>query len=242
MDKGPPKIRIRDGGLNTLGLKNTVNRQKTAINSLQVEKARLEVLSNVDAMTGLLNVEGMWLAIAEKCHEISRDSEQSRGTDGLGFVFYDFIQFHELNNEIGQENGNLVLKEGAELIRLEHRNEDKIARYGGDEDLAVMRVKSKNELTNIVYTSRHERSGDSTMSMLDSINSKIKTFLLEKFPDVVEKYGVEIGTFRSGYCYIPNETIVNSSPEEIQQISKSRLNILSISVKAGRGNEVSGDD
>ncbi len=223
-------IRVREGARNLPGLEQTVDKSNTKILRLEETLSRLEPLLRIDPSTELLNKTGMWYEIWRNCGEIGRESEKGRSKDGLGFVFYDFVNFHTVNDEIGQENGDIVLREGASVIKNTHRNTDHIARYGGDEDLAIIRVNNEEELSNILNV-RHDREGQESVSILDLINRKIKLFMKMSFPDFVRDNGEITGTLKSGFCFVTNDEIVNNDQENLEEIIRSRLNELSMRVK-----------
>lgn len=223
-------IRVREGARNLPGLKQTIDQSTTKILRLEETLSRLEPLLRIDPSTELLNKTGMWYEIWRNCGEIGRESEKGRSKDGLGFVFYDFVNFHTVNDEIGQENGDIVLREGASVIKNTHRNTDHIARYGGDEDLAIMRVNNEEELSNILNV-RHDREGQESVSILDLINRKMKLFMKKYFPDFVRDNGEITGTLKSGFSFVTNDEIVNNGQENLEEIIRSRLNELSMRVK-----------
>lgn len=217
-------VRARKGGQNKLGLQGTIGQLNKQVNEL-------EPLVMIEPKTGLLNERGMWNDMRRKIAEIGRDTESTDKKEGLGLVFYDFINFKVVNDAIGQENGNTVLQEGAKYIREEHRGQDGVGRYGGDEDLVVLKVASEEELFTILNVGRHERSGAEGAAILDSINAKLKLFMKNKFASFVQQHGEMPGTLRSAYCFVTNEEIMDNDQEGLEQIIRTRINELSIVVK-----------
>jgi diguanylate cyclase (GGDEF)-like protein len=233
MDRLSNNIRVRDGARNLLGLKNQVETSKNKIKSLEAKIGELEPLVRVDAKTGALNDRGMWHEIWEKVSSIEKDTK--RTNDGIGFVYYDLIQFHDTNNILGQENGDLIIKKGVEILKNLHRPEDNVVRYGGDEDLVMMRVGSFDQLENILTISRHDESGAEVQPILDKVKQDMKSYMQSTFPDFVEEHGSMAGTFRNGYCFVDHEEITGNTPEDLETLIRERLNEMTIRVKGHGG-------
>lgn len=56
----------------------------------------------------------------------------------ISLIMADFVDFHKVNVEFGHLEGDRVLEEAAEVLRLAIRDADVLVRYGGDEFLIVM--------------------------------------------------------------------------------------------------------
>ena len=106
----------------------------------QVADRRIHFLAHHDALTGLTNrsrlVERLDNAV------IARVSEGS----GLAVHFIDLDRFKEVNDSLGHDGGDFLLKSVAERLRSVTRDEDIVARLGGDEFVVVQNsVTSKEE-------------------------------------------------------------------------------------------------
>jgi diguanylate cyclase (GGDEF)-like protein/putative nucleotidyltransferase with HDIG domain len=92
------------------------------------EELRSEVAhSNRDALTGLLNHRSFHTALAAEVEAAHR-----RETD-LSLVVFDIDDFRLINDRYGHEAGDRVLRQIAEHLDDRLRNEDHLARIGGEE-------------------------------------------------------------------------------------------------------------
>ncbi|MDQ3849425.1 MAG: diguanylate cyclase [Actinomycetota bacterium] len=87
--------------------------------------------SITDDLTGLANRRGFGDAL-------SREVERSKRFGGtLGLVLLDLDDFKDINDRYGHQQGDVVLREVARVLRESSREIDQPARYGGEE-LAVV--------------------------------------------------------------------------------------------------------
>ncbi len=100
-----------------------------AVTNRKLERSirQLEVTARTDELTGLVNrrwlnlmLEGRW-AEAER-HDLS-----------LGFMMIDLDGFKALNDSLGHQQGDEVLKAVGDMLRYACREIDVAARFGGDE-------------------------------------------------------------------------------------------------------------
>jgi len=97
---------------------------------LEVERIRHSALH--DSLTGLAN-RGLLLDQGEK--EIAR---AKRFGGSVGVVFIDLDRFKTVNDTLGHEVGDQLLRELGRRIQAKFRENDTLARFGGDEFVAVM--------------------------------------------------------------------------------------------------------
>ncbi len=93
-------------------------------------KEALEELGHIastDPLTGLLNRRGFESRAAA---EISRSERHGRP---VGLVFFDIDNFKRVNDEHGHPVGDVVLREVARRMQASSRQEDIVARWGGEE-------------------------------------------------------------------------------------------------------------
>ncbi len=97
----------------------------------------LRDLINCDAFTNLYNRE----YFDKRLTEIMKIS--SRYNHKVSLVLIDIDFFKKFNDTYGHQVGDFVLKEVAKTIRIGLREVDTVARYGGDEFVAIMPETSK---------------------------------------------------------------------------------------------------
>jgi diguanylate cyclase (GGDEF)-like protein/putative nucleotidyltransferase with HDIG domain len=98
-------------------------------NALRYQRSRLE--ATTDALTGLANAREFHRRLE------TAFARPDRRETPLSLLLIDFDHFKTVNDELGHQHGDLVLRMGARIVRDAARAQDMVARYGGDE-LAVM--------------------------------------------------------------------------------------------------------
>ena len=92
----------------------------------------LRKLSEHDPLTGLLNRRGL---------EVNLDiaiSRSKRGSDQLALLLLDLDDFKSVNDTLGHEFGDILLKELSERLKTTIRDSDYLCRLGGDEFVILM--------------------------------------------------------------------------------------------------------
>jgi len=105
-------------------LKNLFKQYDTAINK---EKQNLFQKANFDTLTGLHNRAHFLFELKEHINIARRENKQ------LFILFLDLDHFKEINDSLGHQYGDKVLKVVAKRLKQVLRNTDIIARFGGDE-------------------------------------------------------------------------------------------------------------
>ncbi|MGF1663023.1 MAG: diguanylate cyclase domain-containing protein, partial [Kineosporiaceae bacterium] len=102
----------------------------------EVSRARAEAehRSNHDMLTGLLNRAAFHRLLAERCAEVAQAPDGRR--DHL--LFCDLDGFKAVNDELGHEAGDSVLRVFAQRLRDCLGSEATVARLGGDEFTALL--------------------------------------------------------------------------------------------------------
>ena len=88
--------------------------------------------SVTDDLTGLANLRGFKHALAGEVGRVRRSNSP------LGVVLIDLDNFKAVNDTYGHEQGNVVLREVARVLRESSRGSDLPARYGGEELALVL--------------------------------------------------------------------------------------------------------
>jgi diguanylate cyclase (GGDEF)-like protein/PAS domain S-box-containing protein len=94
------------------------------------EELRRQALT--DPLTGLMNRQGLRLLMHEAC-----DSD-SAGMGAVGLLMVDLDDFKEINDTLGHPIGDEVLVAVAERLTANVREDDAVARFGGDEFAVLM--------------------------------------------------------------------------------------------------------
>lgn len=117
------------------------------------EQREVEHAARHDALTGLLN-RGELFRLLESSLELAKREDMV-----LGVLFLDLDRFKVVNDTMGHEAGDALLKAVAERLRSTVRSTDIVARLGGDE---------------FVVLCRDLLSGDSVVSMATQIQKAFK--------------------------------------------------------------------
>jgi len=94
---------------------------------------QLSIEADTDALTGVGNRRKLQAELGSCVNERRR----SDGTVGL--LFIDIDHFKQINDTCGHDTGDRVLKMVTETLRRNLRTSDTLARWGGDEFLAIVR-------------------------------------------------------------------------------------------------------
>ena len=95
-------------------------------------EARLSKEVMTDAMTGLLNRRAMMLELVEES-QLWREKRLAGAV-----MFLDVDHFKQINDTLGHDVGDAVLKIFADRIKAVVRSSDKVARLGGDEFVVLL--------------------------------------------------------------------------------------------------------
>jgi diguanylate cyclase (GGDEF)-like protein len=107
---------------------STIQRELTRLNTNLVDsQAVLRDLVDIDPLTGLPNRRSLRTVLRQAVNT------------GATIVFFDLDNFKEINDRYGHQAGDECLRRFAAALRESFGADDHLARYGGDEFLAVTR-------------------------------------------------------------------------------------------------------
>ena len=104
----------------------------TDITAQKLAEDELRYLANYDALTGLPNRA---LLMDRIYHGIDQAKREKRT---LALCFIDLDKFKQINDSLGHDIGDLLLKEVARRLTLSLRESDTVARLGGDEFVVLL--------------------------------------------------------------------------------------------------------
>ncbi len=136
---GKLDVRVAVRGRGELGrLAGSINEMVKSLARDREERerieARLEVLADHDPLTGLLNRRSFFNRFSETLKLAGR----SRLEKTRALMLLDLDRFKEVNDTLGHEAGDLVLRETVSRIRALLRTADLFFRQGGDEFMVVL--------------------------------------------------------------------------------------------------------
>jgi len=120
------------------------------------EKEKFRQKSIIDPLTGLYNKEYLINAFSQIASRLRRNGKKAV------IAFIDLDQFKEINDSLGHEYGDMLIKEVAKRIKKNVRKSDIVSRFGGDEFVLILDEVEKPE--NIIGLIQR---------LLESINEKI---------------------------------------------------------------------
>lgn len=104
-----------------------------AVTTLLLQRTELAHQAGFDSLTGLPNRR----LLNDRLEQAVRRHERQDG-DRIGVLFIDLDGFKQINDQHGHKAGDAALRTAAERIRKEIRLSDTVARWGGDEFVAVI--------------------------------------------------------------------------------------------------------
>lgn len=118
------------------------------------EEERIQYIASHDVLTGLPNR----FLLTDRISQALVYAERNRLK--VGILFIDLDRFKNINDSLGHDVGDLLLKQVAERMAVCLRRSDTIARLGGDEFVAVLPdIESEHEIA-FVAEKMQEKFGD----------------------------------------------------------------------------------
>ncbi len=120
-----------------------LRRVNALLSQLDQARVSLQQVAHYDALTNLINRRGFNQIFAERLLE--RKLAKGR----LAVMFLDIDHFKRINDSLGHDAGDELLKVIAERIRSATRASDVVARFGGDEFCILIALQNANEARNL---------------------------------------------------------------------------------------------
>jgi len=110
-----------------IALLNDITERVTAEQKLQDQAKELEALSLTDELTGLHNRRGFVTLAGQELKLAARHQRNA------AVVYIDVNDLKPVNDQLGHDEGDRLLKDVAKVLRGTFRDSDVVARLGGDE-------------------------------------------------------------------------------------------------------------
>jgi diguanylate cyclase (GGDEF)-like protein/putative nucleotidyltransferase with HDIG domain len=171
--------------------------------------AEAESNALTDPLTGLPNARCMYLRFEQ---EVSRANRIKRP---FQVVMLDLDDFKQVNDTFGHKVGDQMLREVARLLQAQLREYDFLARYAGDEFVAIVQ----------------ELVGDQVEELRERIEKTISNFLLPVRADMFATVGISVGSATYGVhgetldqlLIAADQAMYSSKSEHKQRRSQLRL-------------------
>ncbi|MFK0089290.1 putative bifunctional diguanylate cyclase/phosphodiesterase [Pseudomonas sp. NPDC090755] len=116
-----------------------LRRVNVLLSQLDQARVSLQQAAHYDALTNLINRRGFNQVFAERL------VEQSSNEGMLAVMFLDIDHFKRINDSLGHDAGDELLKVIAGYIKAATRSQDVVARFGGDEFCILTALHSREE-------------------------------------------------------------------------------------------------
>ncbi|AXM96115.1 putative bifunctional diguanylate cyclase/phosphodiesterase [Pseudomonas plecoglossicida] len=116
-----------------------LRRVSTLLTQLDQARVSLQQAAHYDALTNLVNRRGFNQVFAERL------AEHTAGANRLAVMFLDIDHFKRINDSLGHDAGDELLRAIASHIKAATRSQDLVARFGGDEFCVVTSLASRDE-------------------------------------------------------------------------------------------------
>jgi diguanylate cyclase (GGDEF)-like protein/putative nucleotidyltransferase with HDIG domain len=143
-------------------------------NSLQHAEAESNALT--DSLTGLPNARALHLRFSEE------ESRARRTQQAFQVVMLDLDEFKQVNDTFGHQTGDQMLREVGRVLQAQLREYDFLARYAGDEFVAIVQ----------------ELDDEQVSDLRERIEHAIGRLSLRVLPDKHARVGISVGAARFG--------------------------------------------
>jgi diguanylate cyclase (GGDEF)-like protein len=122
-----------------------LRRVNALLSQLDQARVSLQQVAHYDALTNLINRRGFNQIFVERL----REQHLTQGR--LAVMFLDIDHFKRINDSLGHDAGDELLKVIAERIRSATRTSDVVARFGGDEFCILISLQNPDEALHLAH-------------------------------------------------------------------------------------------
>jgi len=164
-----------------------------------MQHAEAESHAMTDSLTGLPNARSLGLRFEE-------EAARARRTDrGFQVVMLDLDEFKNVNDSYGHKLGDKMLHEVTAIIQSQLREYDFLARYAGDEFVALVQ----------------EVDGVGVEELCNRIENAVSQFLLPVGRDRSARVGISIGTATFGNDGETLDSLLNAADDQMYRMKSS---------------------
>lgn len=116
-----------------------LRRVNVLLSQLDQARVSLQQAAHYDALTNLINRRGFNQVFAERL------AEQATSEGMLAVMFLDIDHFKRINDSLGHDAGDELLKVIAGYIKAATRSQDVVSRFGGDEFCILIALNTRDE-------------------------------------------------------------------------------------------------
>jgi diguanylate cyclase (GGDEF)-like protein len=125
---------------------------------LQRANQLLERASHTDPLTGLVNRRGLDAAVATLTEGLLSEWRRDPQSARLALLLIDLDRLKPINDQLGHQAGDRLLKEVSAILKECVRDDDRIVRWGGDEFVIVHRLRDLRGAAALAERIRHRVS------------------------------------------------------------------------------------
>jgi diguanylate cyclase (GGDEF)-like protein/putative nucleotidyltransferase with HDIG domain len=156
----------------SMRLLDTIARLASDALANAVYHAEARTHAQTDALTGLPNARALY-------HRFEEEAARARRTGRpFGVVMLDLDEFKAVNDTFGHKTGDIVLREVGRIIQTQLREYDFLARYAGDEFVAIV----------------HDLNEAQTEDLRERIERAVTGYRLHIRADKHARVGISVGT------------------------------------------------
>ncbi len=159
-----------------LRLLDTVARLASDALHNAMDHAQAESNALTDTLTGLPNARAMYVRFEQEASRARRTGQPFQ------VVMLDLDDFKQVNDTYGHKTGDQMLREVARILQAQLREYDFLARYAGDEFVAIVQ----------------ELSMEQTEELRERIEKAVSRFALRVRPDKYARVGISVGAASYG--------------------------------------------